>query len=234
MNKEDFINELKKLHINITEKQLEQLELYKKLLIEKNKVMNLTALTLEKDIYLKHFYDSLTLIKAHDFKEDLNICDLGSGAGFPGIVLKIVFPSLKIVLVDALKKRVEFLNIVIKELNLKDIIAIHERAEIYSHKEKENFDIVTSRAVAKINTLLELGAQLVKVNGYFTIMKGEVAEELESSKKAISILGFKQEEVISFKLPFENSKRNIIKLKKICKTKNKYPRNFTKIKQSPL
>ena len=215
MNKEDFINELKKLHINITEKQLEQLELYKKLLIEKNKVMNLTALTLEKDIYLKHFYDSLTLIKAHDFKEDLNICDLGSGAGFPGIVLKIVFPSLKIVLVDALKKRVEFLNIVIKELNLKDIIAIHERAEIYSHKEKENFDIVTSRAVAKINTLLELGAQLVKVNGYFTIMKGEVAEELESSKKAISILGFKQEEVISFKLPFENSKRNIIKLKKI-------------------
>ena len=219
MNKEDFINELKKLHINITEKQLEQLELYKKLLIEKNKVMNLTALTLEKDIYLKHFYDSLTLTKAIDLTPNLKVLDIGTGAGFPGIVLKIVFPSLKIVLVDALKKRVEFLNIVIKELNLKDIIAIHERAEIYSHKEKENFDIVTSRAVAKINTLLELGAQLVKVNGYFTIMKGEVAEELESSKKAISILGFKQEEVISFKLPFENSKRNIIKLKKICKTK---------------
>lgn len=230
----EFVEELKKLGINITDKQLEQLETYYNLLIETNKITNLTRITNKQEVYLKHFYDSLTLIKAYDLTKDLTLCDLGSGAGFPGIVLKIVFPNLNITLVDSLNKRTIFLKQVIKELNLKDINVVTSRIEDYSKNNIESFDILTSRAVAKTNILLELSSQLLKVNGYFLIMKANIEEELKESKNAINKLNYKLIDKIEFNLPKENSKRTILKLKKIDKTDKKYPRDFAKIKKNPL
>ena len=151
MNKELFLEELKKLGILLTPKQEQDLDTYYKLLISYNNNVNLTAITKEEDVYLKHFYDSLTLFKGIDLKENLKICDLGTGAGFPGLVLKIVFPNLSITLVDSLEKRIKFLDLVIKELELKNIKTVHSRIEEF--KEIEAFDVVVSRAVSKINII---------------------------------------------------------------------------------
>ena len=232
MNKEQFVLELKKINIEITNNQLEQLDNYYKLLIEYNEKINLTAIIEEKDVYLKHFYDSLTLIKAVDLTKKINLCDIGTGAGFPGIVLKIVFPNLNITLVDALDKRIKFLNKVIQELNLYNINSVHSRIEEFNEIEK--YDVVVSRAVAKINVLLELGCQIPKTNGLFILMKGNIEEELKISKKAIEQLNYKLEKIEKFKLPIELSDRNIIVLKKISKTDKIYPREFSKIKKKPL
>ncbi len=232
MNKEQFVLELKKINIEITNNQLEQLDNYYKLLIEYNEKINLTAIIEEKDVYLKHFYDSLTLIKAVDLTKKINLCDIGTGAGFPGIVLKIVFPNLNITLVDALDKRIKFLNKVIQELNLYNINSVHSRIEEFNEIEK--YDVVVSRAVAKINVLLELGCQIPKTNGLFILMKGNIEEELKISKKAIEQLNYKLEKIENFKLPIELSDRNIIVLKKISKTDKIYPREFSKIKKKPL
>ena len=167
MNKDRFIEEVTKLGIQITDKKLEQLDKYYELLIEYNKVMNLTGITEKEQVYLKHFYDSLTISKIIDLNNETSLCDLGSGAGFPGIVIKIFYPNLNIVLVDSLNKRINFLNTVIKELRLEKIEAIHTRIEEYSKKEKEKFDVVTARAVAPLNILLELGISLAKVGKYY-------------------------------------------------------------------
>ncbi len=231
MTEDEFVIETKKLGINLTFDMLQKLNKYYNLLISYNEKVNLTAITEEKDVYLKHFYDSLTLVKAYDLNDKLKICDVGTGAGFPGIVLKIVFSNLSLTLVDSLDKRINFLNQVIKELNLHDIITIHSRAE--DLKCFESFDIVVSRAVAKTNILLELICKLPKVNGYAIFMKGS-AEELKDSKNAIEELNYKVINIINFKLPIENSERNLIKLQKIEKTNNKYPREFAKIKKKPL
>ena len=174
MNKDKFISEVTNLGIEITDKKLEQLEKYYELLIEYNKVMNLTGITEKEDVYLKHFYDSLTISKIIDLNKEESLCDLGSGAGFPGIVIKIFYPKLKIVLVDSLNKRINFLNIVIKELGLQSIEAIHTRIEEYAKENKEKFDVVTARAVAPLNILLELGVNLVKVGKHFVAMKGNL------------------------------------------------------------
>ena len=234
MNSNEFIEELNKLGINITEEKLNLLEKYYNLLIEWNEKINLTAITDKEEVYLKHFYDSLTLIKAYDLTKEIKICDVGTGAGFPGIVLKIVFDNLDITLVDALNKRIIFLNEVIKELNLKNIVAIHARAEDFAKQNIEKFDIVTSRAVAKLNVLNELCIPMLKINGYFIPMKANIEEELENSKNSIKELNTKLEDVISFNLPKENSNRNIVKIKKLGKTKEKYPRKFDKITKNPL
>lgn len=191
MNKELFLEELKKLGILLTPKQEQDLDTYYKLLISYNNNVNLTAITKEEDVYLKHFYDSLTLFKGIDLKENLKICDLGTGAGFPGLVLKIVFPNLSITLVDSLEKRIKFLDLVIKELELKNIKTVHSRIEEF--KEIEAFDVVVSRAVAKINILLELGCKLPKVNGLFVFMKGNILEELKSAKNALKVLNYSLE-----------------------------------------
>ena len=171
MDKNEFIKKLEKLNITLNDKQKEQLDKYYKLLIEWNEKINLTRITEEKDVYLKHFYDSITLKRVIDLCQNLSICDIGTGAGFPGIVLKIVFPNLSVTLVDALQKRVNFLNLVIKELELKDIVAIHSRGEDYAKLHREEFDIVTSRAVMNLTSLSEISLPLVKVNGYFIPMK---------------------------------------------------------------
>lgn len=232
MNKELFLEELKKLGILLTPKQEQDLDTYYKLLISYNNNVNLTAITKEEDVYLKHFYDSLTLFKGIDLKENLKICDLGTVAGFPGLVLKIVFPNLSITLVDSLEKRIKFLDLVIKELELKNIKTVHSRIEEF--KEIEAFDVVVSRAVAKINILLELGCNIPKVNGLFVFMKGNVLEELKSAKNALKVLNYSLEKIINFKLPIEESERNIVILKHTSPTSNKYPRQFSIIKKKPL
>lgn len=232
MNKELFLEELKKLGILLTPKQEQDLDTYYKLLISYNNNVNLTAITKEEDVYLKHFYDSLTLFKGINLKENLKICDLGTGAGFPGLVLKIVFPNLSITLVDSLEKRIKFLDLVIKELELKNIKTVHSRIEEF--KEIEAFDVVVSRAVAKINILLELGCKLPKVNGLFVFMKGNVLDELKSAKNALKVLNYSLEKIINFKLPIEESERNIVILKHTSPTSNKYPRQFSIIKKKPL
>lgn len=232
MNKELFLEELKKLGILLTPKQEQDLDTYYKLLISYNNNVNLTAITKEEDVYLKHFYDSLTLFKGIDLKENLKICDLGTGAGFPGLVLKIVFPNLSITLVDSLEKRIKFLDLVIKELELKNIKTVHSRIEEF--KEIEAFDVVVSRAVSKINILLELGCKLPKVNGLFVFMKGNILEKLKSAKNALKVLNYSLEKIINFKLPIEESERNIVILKHTFPTSNKYPRQFSIIKKKPL
>ena len=232
MNKELFLEELKKLGILLTPKQEQDLDTYYKLLISYNNNVNLTAITKEEDVYLKHFYDSLTLFKGIDLKENLKICDLGTGAGFPGLVLKIVFPNLSITLVDSLEKRIKFLDLVIKELELKNIKTVHSRIEEF--KEIEAFDVVVSRAVSKINILLELGCKLPKVNGLFVFMKGNILEELKSAKNALKVLNYSLEKIINFKLPIEESERNIVILKHTSPTSKNYPRQFSTIKKKPL
>ena len=234
MNKEEFVNKLKDLNIEINKDILNKLDIYYNFLVEYNEHTNLTGITEKNDVYLKHFYDSLTLIKAIDLNQELKLLDFGTGAGFPGIVLKICFPNIKITLIDALEKRCNFLEYVINELELEDIEVIHQRGEDFSKRHREKYDIVTSRAVAKLNVLNEICLPMVKVNGYFIPMKGNIDEELDSSLKSIELLNSKIEEIINFNLPIENSVRNLIKIKKLGKNKRIYPRNFDKIKKNPL
>lgn len=214
MNKNEFIQELKKINITLSDRQLQQLDTYYKLLIEWNEKINLTRIIEEKDVYLKHFYDSLTLAKVIDLNNNLKLCDIGTGAGFPGIVLKIVFPNLKITLVDALLKRIKFLDIVIKELELKNIETIHSRAEDYVKFHQKEYDIVTSRAVSRLNNLLKYSIPLVKKDGYFIPMKANCDEELKECENTLKKKKLVIEKIEEFNLPIENSHRTIIKIKK--------------------
>lgn len=226
MNQNKFIEELKKINISINELQLKQLERYYELLVEYNKFMNLTGITIKEEVYLKHFYDSLTIAKVIDLNQYNTLCDVGTGAGFPGLVIKIIYPNLKVTLLDSLNKRLNFLNIVIKELNLKDIETIHIRAEEY----KNQFDIVVARAVAPLNILLEYCIPITKVNGYFIAMKGKN----EEANNALKELNSEIIETNSFLLPIEQSNRTIIKIKKIKETNKKFPRKYSEIKKNPL
>lgn len=230
MNLDLFIEETKKLGIELTSQQLEKLNQFYELLISWNKKMNLTRIIEKEDVYLKHFYDSLTLSKVIDLNQDLTICDVGSGAGFPGIVLKICFPNLKITLLDSLQKRVNYLNEIIKELDLKNIEAIHTRAEDYAKQNREKFDIVTARAVANLKILSELCIPMVKVNGLFIAMKANIEEEIENSTEILNKLDSKIERIETFYLPIENSIRNIIMIQKQKTTNNLYPRRIEKMK----
>lgn len=233
MNKDEFISELKKLNIDLDKEKLNNLEKYYVLLIDWNSKINLTRIVEKEDVYLKHFYDSITLIKAIDLKKNLKVCDIGSGAGFPGIVLKIIFPNLDIVLVDSLKKRVDFLNLVIKELNLKYIKAIHERAEIFIKNNIEVFDLITCRAVSKLNIISELCIPGLKIDGYFIPMKANIEDEIRDTNY-LSKLNSKIKNIITFTLPKEQSIRNLIVIKKIGITNKIYPRNYDKIQKKPL
>lgn len=234
MSIEQFIEELEKLEIILTEKQIKQLDQYYQLLIEYNQYMNLTGITEKKEVYLKHFYDCITLKKAVHLEKVETLCDIGSGAGFPGLVLKIMFPNIHIVLIDSLNKRVEFLKTVIQQLDLKGIEAIHIRAEDYAQQNRSKFQIVTSRAVAHLSMLSELSLPLVQKDGYFIPMKANIELDLHTLNSIVSKLNGKVEEIISFDLPIENSIRNLIKIKKIGETSLKYPRKFSDIKKKPL
>lgn len=209
MNKEEFIVALKDLNISLTEDQLNKLDKFYNLLIEWNEKINLTRITEEKEVYLKHFYDSLTISKVIDLSTKETLCDVGTGAGFPGIVLKIVYPNLKITLVDSLLKRVNYLNSIINDLELSDIKAIHSRGEDF----KEKFDVVTARAVANIEKLLNFTMHLVKKDGVFIAMKGNIDEEL--SDEVIIKINKKYQlvNINKFLLPVENSNRSLVVIK---------------------
>jgi len=214
MTKEEFIDELSKINIILNDKQLEQLDKYYQLLVEWNKKINLTRIIDEKEVYLKHFYDSLTLNRVIDLNNHLSVCDIGTGAGFPGVVLKIVFPTLSLTLVDSLLKRINFLNCVIHELNLKDIEAIHARAEDFAKYNKNKYDIVTCRAVSKLSNLINYCIPIVKKNGFFIPMKANCDEELLEVHNVLKKQRLNIEKKEEFYLPFENSHRTIIKIQK--------------------
>ena len=206
MNREEFVEELEKLGITLTTEQEIKLEKFYNLLIEWNQKINLTRILEKEDVYLKHFYDSLTITKVVDLSKIETLCDVGTGAGFPGIVLKIVYPNLKITLVDSLLKRVNYLNIIIKELELENIKAIHTRGEDL----KETFDIVTARAVANIEKLLIYTMHLVNKNGSLIAMKGNIDDELNADILKKINKKYKISKIEKFLLPKENSQRSLV------------------------
>lgn len=209
MNKEEFIKAVEQLKVDLTEKKLEKLNKFYNLLIEWNKKINLTRIEEEEEVYLKHFYDSLTIAKVVDLSEIKTLCDIGTGAGFPGIVLKIFYPNLKITLIDSLQKRVNYLNEIIKDLGLDNIEAIHVRGEDY----KGQYDVVTSRAVANIEKLLGYTMHLVSPTGIFVAMKGDIEKELTLDVKKKIEKKYKIEKIEKFLLPKENSNRSLVVIK---------------------
>ena len=233
MNKEIFIKELKKMNLTLTAEQLNQFEKYYEILVIENEKYNLTAITKKEDVYLKHFYDSLTLTKIIDLNNQ-SLCDIGTGAGFPGIVLKIVYPTLKVTLLDATEKKCKFIQKVIDNLRLKDIEVINERAEIFSKVNREKYDIVTSRAVAPLKHLLEYSVPLVKINGYYIAMKGEITKEIENIDIYYKKLDIIKDKILTFQLPFEKSTRTLIRYQKLKETNQKYPRKYKEIKNKKL
>lgn len=225
------------LGFQLSEKMLRQFETYYKMLVEWNKVMNLTGITEYEEVYEKHFLDSLCIVKACALKGEEKVIDIGTGAGFPGIPLKIAFPELKITLLDSLKKRINFLDEVIKELGLTDIHTIHGRAEDFAKNKdyRENYDLCVSRAVANLSTLSEYCVPFIKEGGYFIPYKsGEIDEELKESQKAVSILGGKTENVVKFNIPDTDIKRSFVVIKKVKTTPKKYPRKAGLPAKEPL
>lgn len=242
MDIEQFQHELKKYNIQLNEKQLEQFERYWQLLVEWNERMNLTAITERGEVYLKHFFDSLSAAFYFPFAKftengPRSLCDVGAGAGFPSIPLKIVFPELHVTIVDSLKKRITFLEELAKGLQLENVRFYHDRAENFGQlaDHREKYDLVTARAVAKLSVLSEFCLPLVKKGGYFLALKGSSGlEELKEAKKAIEILGAKTEDFHHFQLPIEKSERTIIILKKVNQTPKKYPRKPGIPSKTPL
>ncbi len=234
MNKEKFINEVEKIGISLTDIQLHQLDEYCKFLLEYNSHTNLTAIKEEEQVYLKHFYDSLTFFKAINPSEFETLLDIGTGAGFPGMVLKIVFPNLEVTLLDSNNKKINFLKELTMKLNLTKVNFFHGRAEEFCIKNREKFDIVTARAVSNMTVLTELCLPLTKVGGYFIAMKGSNVDEITEAKNAITKLGGKVERIVEFTLPSEESGRNIVKILKEKITPKEYPRRYEKIVKSPL
>lgn len=230
----DFIENLRKLNIEVSEEQLNQFEEYYNLLVEWNKKINLTRIIDKEEVYLKHFYDSATIVKVINLNEIDSFCDFGTGAGFPGIVIKILFPKLNVTLVDSLKKRINFLNVVIEKLKLDKITTVHARIEDFARENREKFDLVTARAVASLPVLLEYATGLVKQDKYFVAMKANIESELEQSQNAQNLLHLRLINREEFLLPKENSVRNILLFQKLDKTNLKYPRNASEIKKKPL
>lgn len=225
------------LEVELTEQQLEQFKTYYEMLIEKNKVMNLTAITEKDEVIDKHFIDSISLNKAVDTTKPLKILDLGTGAGFPGIPLKIAYPNLTITLLDSLNKRIKFLQEVIEELGLQEIEGIHGRAEDFAKQPayREQYDLCVSRAVANLATLSEYCLPYVKEGGCFISYKsGAVEEEVNQSKKAIAELGGRIKEVIAFTLPKTDIERTFVVIEKVKKTPKKYPRKAGLPSKEPL
>ena len=228
---------LKELNIQINEIQKKQFDTFYSMLVEWNKVMNLTGITEYEEVIEKHFVDSLSIVNIFDLSEINTVIDVGTGAGFPGIPLKIAFPHLKITLLDSLNKRIHFLDSVIDELKLDGIYTIHGRAEDFAKKDdyRERYDLCVSRAVANLSTLSEYCLPYIRVGGIFISYKsGDVDDEVLESKKAISILGGKLDNVVKFQLPGTDINRSFIKIEKIKNTGKKYPRKAGLPSKEPL
>ena len=231
----DLKQKLNEFNIEISDNQLEKFDKYMKFLLEWNEKINLTAIVEPDEVKIKHFLDSLTVLKY--INDEDKVIDIGTGAGFPGIPLKIMKPDTKITLLDSLNKRINFLNIVIEELGLKNIEAIHGRAEEFARNKlyREKYDIAVSRAVANLSTLTEYMLPFVKVGGRCICMKGaNVKEELDKAKNAIQELGGKIEKIDNFCLSNNDNGRNIIIIKKVKETKSKYPRKAGIPSKEPL
>ena len=233
MNQSEFQEELKKLGIELDKSQIEQLEKYANFLLEYNTHTNLTAIKTLEEVYLKHFYDSLTLCKVYEFSNQ-SILDIGTGAGFPGLVLAIAFPSLKVTLLDSNNKKTTFLKECIKLLDLKNVEVITSRAEDYTREHREEFDIVTSRAVAELRILIELNIPALKVGGYFLAMKGNAEEELSASNNTLKKLSCTINNKEVFDLPNNAGHRTLLVIKKNSRTDTIYPRDYAKIKKHVL
>ncbi|TQR11514.1 16S rRNA (guanine(527)-N(7))-methyltransferase RsmG [Psychrobacillus soli] len=227
MNEEQFKQALHEKGITLSDVQLEQFKKYFELLVEWNEKMNLTAITDEPSVYLKHFFDSISASFYEDFNGSFSVCDVGAGAGFPSIPLKICFPDLKVTIVDSLNKRIQFLTNLSKELKLSNVHFVHARAEEFGQNSeyREKYDIVTARAVARLSVLSELCVPLVKVGGRFIAMKAASAsDELKDAKKALNVLGSEKSAEYSFLLPIENSERTLYVFSKTKSTPKRYPR----------
>lgn len=239
MNPEKFVLELSKHNFELTDKQKQQFKLYFKMLIEVNEHVNLTRITEEDEVYLKHFYDSITPLFTFGavFKDGTTLCDVGAGAGFPSIPLKILKPGLKVTIVDSLQKRLNFLKDLISELGLTDVELVHGRAEDVGQNKlyRERFDIVTARAVARMSVLSEYCLPLVKKGGYFVALKGPKAEdELDDGKKALEVLGGKLIKDEELTLPESEEERTLVLVQKVKSTPKKYPRQAGTPRRKPI
>lgn len=238
MNPEEFRTAVLEMGLALDDKQMAQYARYYELLVEWNEKINLTAITERDEVYLKHFYDSITLGLHTDVLEgEMTLCDVGAGAGFPSIPLKIAYPNLKVTIVDSLNKRINFLELLFKELGLEGVRCYHDRAETFGQNPEHRaaYDIVTARAVARMSVLSELCVPLVKKGGYFVAMKAASSkEELDDAKAAIATLGGKVEEDYAFELPKEEGERHIILIKKAKETPKKYPRKPGLPNKKPL
>ncbi len=233
MTEKEFLEALKELNIEVTNEKLNQLNRYYELLVEWNEKINLTAITEKKDVYLKHFYDSLTILKAIDLNNYNSLIDIGSGAGFPGMVLKIMFPHLDVTLLDSNNKKTKFLNELKDILNI-DVTVINDRVENYSKNNLNKFDIVTSRAVANLRVLSELSLPLVKINGLFIPLKGNIEEELNEANSTINYFNAEIINKITFNLNNNAGIRNILVIKKQKETDINSIRSYDKILKMPL
>lgn len=232
-----LVNGAAELDLEINEEQSKQFEKFYRLLVERNKVLNLTSIVEEKEVAIKHFIDSLSCLKATPFDDGMSLLDIGTGAGFPGIPIKICRPGLTVTLVESLDKRVNFLNEVISGLSLNQVEAIHARAEdIGRNKDyRESYDRVVARAVAGLGVLTEYCLPAVKVGGFFLAMKGpKLEEELAAAKKAIEIIGGEVESSINLRLPFTEDERNMVLIRKVKATPEKYPRRAGIPQKKPL
>ncbi|MDF2902797.1 MAG: gidB [Bacillus sp. (in: firmicutes)] len=237
MNIEQFQSMLAEKGISLSPHQLEQYEQYYQTLVEWNEKMNLTAITEKESVYLKHFFDSISASFYFDFNQPLNICDVGAGAGFPSIPIKIAFPNIHVTIVDSLNKRIHFLEHLADKLKLDNVRFIHDRAETFGRnpKHREQYDVVMARAVARMSVLTELCLPLAKVGGTFIAMKAQSAsEELEAANKAITVMGGKLNTVHSFMLPIEESERNLLIVNKMKSTPKQYPRKPGTPNKTPI
>lgn len=238
LNKEELLkSSAASIGVELNDKQITQFIRYYEILVEWNSFMNLTGITEYEEVVQKHFVDSLALCKAVDVNEAETLIDIGTGAGFPGIPLKIAYPHLKVTLLDSLQKRIKFLNEVVMQLELQDVETIHGRAEDFAKPsmKRESYDLCVSRAVANLASLSEYCLPYVKLGGYFVPYKsGKIDEELEESKKAVYLLGGKIEEEVKFSLPDSDISRSLIKIKKTSATPKKYPRKSGLATKEPI
>lgn len=236
MNKDRFIQELKKINIILTDDQVELFNKYAKFLLEYNKTVNLTAIRDIEGVYLKHFYDSCLVINNSlvDFNNVNSLIDIGSGAGFPGVVIKILYPNIELTLLDSNNKKTTFLSKLIEYLNLENVTIVNDRAENFVKNNRQKFDISIARAVSELRIISELCIPLTKVNGYFIALKGNYKEELDSAKSTIKILNSEVEKTIETTLPIEESIRTLIFIKINGIVDNKYPRLYDQIVKKTL